>query len=262
MKTRHRFPRWAILSVLTASAVSALAAQTADPAPPAAETAAPLASAAEDARIFREADINEDGVLSGAELVPFRRYDTDGDGRVTLEEFLRAREAARQAANRAARQWPPLPLAAESRLAGSTAPPLDAELRPGPGMMVGRVMTWDGRPIPRFTIEYAAYVLDDEGRLRLDGSTPPNAVGQIEGRDGYYELRLPEGSYGVVSSVSLPLLEGRQTFRFWAENESLSALDFLEVEKGNPGVVKNFVWNLRGPGGAATFVATPHYGAS
>jgi len=33
------------------------------------------------------------------------------------------------------------------------------------------------------------------------------------------------------------------------------------VRKGNPGVIKNFVWNLRS-GGAASFVASPNYGAS
>jgi hypothetical protein len=127
-------------------------------------------------------------------------------------------------------------------------------------MMIGRVMTWDGRPVPRFTIEYAAYAVGSDG-VRLDSEVEPNVVAKIDGRDGYYEIRLPEGSYGLVSGVTLPLLEGSQTFRFWAETPGTRKLDFMEVRKGNPGVIKNFVWNLRS-GDAASFVASPHYGAS
>jgi len=140
------------------------------------------------------------------------------------------------------------------------APPLDEPLVARPGMMIGRVMTWDGRPVPRFTIEYAAYAVGSDG-VRLDSELEPNVVAKIDGRDGYYEIRLPEGSYGLVSGVTLPLLEGSQTFRFWAETPGTRKLDFMEVRKGNPGVIKNFVWNLRS-GDAASFVASPHYGAS
>lgn len=143
---------------------------------------------------------------------------------------------------------------------GPVAPALDATLVPRPGMMIGRVMTRDGRPVPRFTIEYAAYEAGKDG-VRMSSKGEPNAVAQVEGRDGYYEIRLPEGSFGLVSGVTLPLLEGKQTFRFWAETPGLTRLDFLEIERGNPGVIKNFVWNVR-LGGAAAFVASPHYGAS
>lgn len=140
------------------------------------------------------------------------------------------------------------------------APPLDEPLVARPGMMIGRVMTWDGRPVPRFTIEYAAYAVESSG-VRFGGDSEPNVVAKVEGRDGYYEIRLPEGSFGLVSGVTLPLLEGHQTFRFWAETPGATKLDFLEVRKGSPGVIKNFVWNLRS-GGAASFVASPNYGAS
>jgi len=141
-----------------------------------------------------------------------------------------------------------------------SAPPLDEPLVARPGLMIGRVMTWDGRPVPRFTIEYAAYTVGSDG-VRLTDEAEPNAVAKVEGRDGYYEIRLPEGSYGLVSGVTLPLLEGSQTFRFWAETPGVTKLDFLEVEKGSPGVIKNFVWNLRS-GGAAAFVASPNCGAA
>ena len=36
-------------------------------------------------------DINEDGVLSGKEMRAFPQYDADGDGEVTLAEFLKAK---------------------------------------------------------------------------------------------------------------------------------------------------------------------------
>jgi hypothetical protein len=113
--------------------------------------------------------------------------------------------------------------------------------------------------VPRFTIEYAAYAVESSG-MKLGGDSEPNVVAKVEGRDGYYEIRLPEGSYGLVSGVTLPLLEGDQTFRFWAETPGNTKLDFMEVKKGNPGVIKNFVWNLRA-GHAASFVASPSYGA-
>lgn len=139
-------------------------------------------------------------------------------------------------------------------------PPLDEPLVARPGLMIGRVMTWDGRPVPRFTIEYAAYAVGPDG-LRLTREGGPNVVARVEGTDGYYEIRLPEGSFGLVSGVTLPLLDGHQTFRFGADAPWASRLDFFEIAKGNPGVVKNFVWNLR-PDGAAVFVASPHYGAA
>jgi hypothetical protein len=140
------------------------------------------------------------------------------------------------------------------------SPPLDEPLVARPGMMIGRVMTWDGRPVPRFTIEYAAYAVENQA-MRLDVDTAPNVVAKVDGRDGYYEIRLPEGSYGLVSGVTLPLIDGHQTFRFWAETPGTTRLDFLEVRKGNPGVIKNFVWNLRS-GGAASFVASANFGGS
>ena len=42
---------------------------------------------------FRELDVNADDVLSGKELRPFKDLDTDGDGELTLAEFIAGRTA-------------------------------------------------------------------------------------------------------------------------------------------------------------------------
>lgn len=85
------------------------------------------------------------------------------------------------------------------------APPLNEPLVARPGMMIGRVMTRDGRPVPRFTIEYAAYEAGSDG-VRPDSEVEPNVVAKIDGHDGYYEIRLPEGS-ADSSWMRLPVAE-------------------------------------------------------
>lgn len=95
------------------------------------------------------------------------------------------------------------------------APPLDEPLVPGPGMLIGRVITRDGRPVPLVTIEHAAHAVGGNGVL-IDGDAERNVAVKVDGRNGSHEIRLPERSYGLAPGVTLPLLGGGQTSRFRA----------------------------------------------
>lgn len=39
-------------------------------------------------KLFRQKDVNEDGILSGKEMRPYKEFDADGDGEVTKAEFI------------------------------------------------------------------------------------------------------------------------------------------------------------------------------
>lgn len=56
--------------------------------PPAKELPPNTASRAAREKEFSMLDVNADGVLSGKEMRPFAKKDTNGDGEVTLDEFL------------------------------------------------------------------------------------------------------------------------------------------------------------------------------
>jgi hypothetical protein len=259
-----------------------------------------------EANVFKLADLNQDGWLSGTEVGPYRAYDADGDGEVTELEFMAGRSRDRievaeglittedierfaafdstssgylsgtdiirasaggydadfdgrvtrieyfQGRDRDRRRAAEL----EARLAEQRrrenerrrnageavdAPAWGEVLTPRKGFMIGWVTTIDGEPLPEFTIEIAAYdVAEDSIVMKMEGE--PEMIGRFKARDGYYEVRLPDGSFGFVASVILEGPDGPTKYPLRGEGRVLSQLDYVEIDRSSEGVVKNLVW--------------------
>jgi hypothetical protein len=110
-------------------------------------------------------------------------------------------------------------------------------------MMIGRVLTPEGQPVKEFTIEFVGYNIDSDDP-RIDGRAiaDPNLIGRVTGRDGYYEIRLPDGSFGFAASVSVPTESGPKRFPLRSVEER-QTIDYIEVRRGGEGVVKNMIWD-------------------
>lgn len=200
----------------------------------------------EDIDLFNGLDSTGSGYISGIDIerggvAPF---DTDRNGRVTRQEFIEGRIrlrreieeriAAAKDAERRRRQAAGEP---------EPAPPLDEVLKPKRGLMRGRVLTPDGRPVTQFTMEVVGYNIDArnphiEGRQFEE----PNLIGRYVGRDGYYEIRLPEGSFGFAASITISTDAGPRTYPLRTEGER-QTIDFIEVQRTGDGVVKNMIWD-------------------
>jgi len=109
-------------------------------------------TAADDAKLFAERDITEDGFLSGKEVKGFESLDADGDGEVTKDEFLKGREALRTST--------PQPSAADAA-GGVEAAKIRAE-----AMFLGLDANEDGRLSgTEFVAELKPYDADGDGRV-------------------------------------------------------------------------------------------------
>jgi len=303
-----RLSRWS-LSFLTALAVAGtLLAADSDAtvfATPDVDEPLPLSPEEQDRAAFRERDVNQDGWLSGSEIIGISHYDvdgnaevaedefvagragerillregtvlpedidlfdgldstgsgyisgvdierggvasfdSDGNGRVTRQEFYSGRQRLRrelEARARAAQE-------AESRRRAAAgepepAPPLDEVLKPKPGFMRGRVLTPDGKPVDQFTIEFIGYNIDaSDPSIVARRNEEPNLIGRVQGRDGYYEVRLPNSSFGLAASITIPTDAGPKQYPLRSEIEA-KTIDYIEVERRNDGVVKNMIWD-------------------
>ena len=108
--------------------------------------------------------------------------------------------------------------------------------------MIGWVTSADGEPLPEFTIEVLAYDVGTESMVvKLEGE--PQMVGRFKAKDGYYEVRLPDGSFGFVASVILDGPQGPMKYPLRAEGPVESQLDYVEINRSSEGVVKNLVWD-------------------
>lgn len=201
----------------------------------------------EDIDLFIEFDATLSGYLSGTEIdqAGASGYDLDFDGRVTRDEFFSGRDRDRvEAAALAA-------LVAEARRMENDrrraqgqavdAPAWGGPLEPRKGFMVGWVTTADGEPLPDFTIEIVAYdVGTDTLVMKMDQE--PQMIGRYKAKDGYYEVRLPDGSFGFVASVILEGPNGPTKYPLVSEGPAVDHLDYVEVDRSSGGVVKNLIW--------------------
>jgi Ca2+-binding EF-hand superfamily protein len=200
----------------------------------------------EDIDLFEGLDSTGSGYISGIDIERggISSFDVDQNGRVTRKEFYdgRARQR-REIAERAAAAR-----AEEAKRRAQTgepepAPPLDEELTPKPGFMRGWVLTPGGDPVPEFTIEFVGYNIDAENpRIHGRGTSDPNLIGRVRGRGGYYQIRLPEGSFGFAANIIIPSSEGPKQYPLRTAIDR-QTIDYIEVERRNEGVVKNMVWD-------------------
>lgn len=200
----------------------------------------------EDFDLFDALDSNGAGYISGVDIERggVGSFDADGNGRITREEFFRGRVQMRKAIElqaKAARE-----AEIKRRVAAGEpmpAPPLDQPLQPKMGMMIGRVLTPDGEPVDRFTIEFVGYNIDD-ARPSIDGRgiADPNLIGRVKGRDGYYEIRLPDGSFGFAAHITIPTDGGPKSYPLRTAGDR-QTIDYIEVQRNSRGVIKNMVWD-------------------
>jgi hypothetical protein len=201
----------------------------------------------EDIDLFIEFDSTLSGYLSGTDIdrANAGTYDSDFDGRVTRDEFFRGRERDRaEAAARAAQAAEERRRENERRRAAGEAidaPSWGEPLEPRKGFMIGWVTTADGEPLPEFTIEIVAFDVGTE-TLVLRKDREPQMIGRYKAKDGYYEVRLPDGSFGFVASVILDGPNGPTKYPLVEEGPIEDHLDYVEVNRSSEGVVKNLVW--------------------
>ncbi|MGH8017738.1 MAG: hypothetical protein ACREIA_05510, partial [Opitutaceae bacterium] len=200
----------------------------------------------EDIDLFEALDSTGSGYISGVDIERgnVAAYDTDGNERITRQEFYDGRVAFRRELE--ARALAAREAAAKRRRATGEpdpAPPLDQALKPKPGMMIGRVLTPDGEPVKEFTIEFVGYNIDsDDPRIDSRAIDDPNLIGRVNGRDGYYEIRLPDGSFGFAASISVPADGGPRRFPLRSTDEG-QTIDYIEVQRSGEGVIKNMIWD-------------------
>jgi len=200
----------------------------------------------EDIDLFNGLDSTGSGYISGIDIERggVAVFDADMNGRVTRQEFIEGRiQLRREIEERIAAAKE-----AERRRRQATgepepAPPLNEVLKPKRGIMRGRVLTPDGRPVPQFTMEVKGYNIDAKNP-RIEGRQfdEPNLIGRYSGRDGYYEIRLPEGSFGFAASITINTESGPKNYPLRAEGER-QTIDFIEVQRTGEGVVKNMIWD-------------------
>lgn len=200
----------------------------------------------EDIDLFNGLDSTGAGYISGIDIERggVAGFDADRNGRVTRQEFIDGRvRLRREIEERIAAAKEAERLRRQAAGEPEPAPPLDEVLKPKRGLMRGRVLTPEGRPVPQFTLEVRGYNLDTKNP-RIDGRQfeEPNLIGRYVGRDGYYEIRLPEGSFGFAATITIPTSAGPVQYPLRAEGER-QTIDFIEVQRTGDGVVKNMIWD-------------------
>lgn len=201
----------------------------------------------EDIERFNSYDSTLSGYLSGTDIsaAGAGNYDADFDGRVTRDEYFSGRERDRRAAaERKARLEEQRRREYDRRRAAGEAveaPAWGEPLLPRKGFMIGWVTTADGDPLPDFTIEVVAFDVGTES-LVMRTDREPQMIGRFKAKDGYYEVRLPDGSFGFVASVILEGPDGPKKFPLKTEGFDQSQLDYVEIDRSTEGVIKNLIW--------------------
>lgn len=200
----------------------------------------------EDIDLFSALDSTGSGYISGVDIERggVANFDTDHNSRVTRQEFYdgraRLRHEMAERARKAQEEEKRRRLAAGEP---EPAPPIDEVLKPRKGMMRGRVLTPDGKPVMEFTMEIVAYNIDEK-RPKIDEAVldEPNLVGRYNGRSGYYEIRLPDGSFGFAATITIPTPDGPKRYPLRAAGDR-QTIDYIEIQRSGDGVVKNLIWD-------------------
>jgi len=208
-----------------------------------------------DRELFDRLDTSKNGYLSGTEITPeIAPYDANRDGRLMFEEFAAGRAKApggrpAPAGNKAAPAFPEAqPIALEKLPA---LPPLKAT----PGLITGRAVFADGRPVPKFRVLAGGWA--NEIHLGQGGTIP--TLGEANGLDGSFKLqptsafdrtkRLNEALVTTVQAEAILTLDGSEL------RIPMHPVDGLNDATGKPnfqgrsstGVVRDFVLKMHGP---------------
>jgi hypothetical protein len=114
------------------------------------------------------------------------------------------------------------------------------------GAILGRAATRDGRPLKKFTVEYGGFPVGKIGAYDANGRLMDAAGGSVEGKDGRYEIKVPDGQYGTEATVTAQWHDRPFTFQLEADDGKQSTTERVEVTSSK-GLVRNYVWNLTGP---------------
>ncbi len=174
--------------------------------------------APQDAELWKQLDITEDGWLSGTELQDgtWLKYDTDGDKEVTKDEFMAGRAKEKNKTNAA-------PVGKKI---------VEQSVPRKPGYIVGRCTDSAGKPLRSV-------------RIRVFGTTEAGENTNYETKtdaNGLYSVRLPNGNFHVgwaLFDVAAPAGP--------AYSLPLHPLDGSNDDaESTPGIVENFVLKISG----------------
>ena len=220
-------------------------------APPARQPKAPMP----DRQLFDLLDTSKNGYLSGTEIPPdVASYDANGDGRLLFEEFAAGRAKALGGS--------PAPAGDNTTPAAPADQPVAVEKLPAlpprkatPGLITGRAVFADGRPVPKFKASASGWA--NEIHLGQGGTVP--TLGEVDGLNGRFELQ-PTSAFdrtkllkdSLVTIVRADALITRNGSEF---SIPMHPIDGLNDGTGEPnfkgrsstGVVRDFVLKTHGP---------------
>jgi hypothetical protein len=116
---------------------------------------------------------------------------------------------------------------------------------PAGGHLSGTATTQAGLPLPSFDVEYSGHVTGQLSGYDANGNLMSSASGTVQGRDGAYRVKLPDGQYSTRASVEVTWQGRPFHFRLDPADGTAESKRF-EVTSSN-GFVRNYVWKLTGP---------------
>lgn len=115
-------------------------------------------------------------------------------------------------------------------------------LSPRDGYIRGRAITEDGRPLEKFTVEYAGFPKGALGTYDGNSNLTAPDQGQIDGANGKYAVKVGDGLYGASARVEVNY-DGH-LFRF--DLASTNGKGMNDREEAGNGIVRDFVWKMSG----------------
>jgi hypothetical protein len=122
----------------------------------------------------------------------------------------------------------------------------DAPLAPKAGHIVGMGITSDGHPVKTFTVHYSGF---EEGKLAdvSVGQLVENVGGNVEGKDGRFDIAVPSGAYRASAYVTYRWHERDYHFELEPTNApSRHDYNSLGLDNLGKGLVRDFVLRMTG----------------